>query len=245
MKKSEFKELIKEIVMDLIENDDEVQDIVLECIKNNPDIISEQKAVSVSKEPADPELYDRLMLIASGQQNKLTYKGKTLKTPNYGAGFKSGKNIKEWANKAYSKIGGEWMESKRGPNPANLAALASMFGGEDNGLGSKILSVAQTGNQNALRETIKSNVDTNMNTTLLNEVPGFEGFQSGGDITDILVDTAQRTLPNFPSSHGGSGGGGGGVAIGAGAESFTGTPEQAFGSKAVSDWSTLAFFDEK
>lgn len=230
MKRSQFKELIKEMFIDLINNDDEMRDIVLEFVKENSNVLVESLSPQeqVKKEPADPELYDKLMLIASGQQKRMNYNGKTVQTPNYGVGFKSGKMIQEWANKQYSNVGGEWISGQRAANPESIAALASMFVGADSAQGAEIAGVARTGNSAAIRDTIRSK----MSTEILDE-----NFQPAGDITDLLVDTAQTTLQHFPSTHEG----GNGAGAGAGREAFAGTPEQAFGSQVAGNWATLAF----
>ena len=237
MKKSEFREFVKEMFIDLIHHDDEVKDIVLEFVQENTNILSESKKASVPKEPADPELYDQLVLVASGQKEKFLYEGKSVTSPNYGVGFKSGKQIKEWANKAYSKVGGKWDAIVDNSSSAeNVAALAEMFGGTDGGSqGARLLGVASTGNERALQEAIRLAVPTQALDENLEP--------TGMDMTSILADTARTTLKNFPASHGGAGAGGA-LSASAGVkeqESFSGTPEQAFGTKAVGNWASLAF----
>ena len=243
MKKSEFREFVKEMFIDLIRRDDEVRGIVLEFVQENSELLVEVKGPSVPQEPKDAELYDKIVLVASGQEKKFLYEGKNIKTPNYGVGFKSGKQIKEWSDKIYSKIGGQWVDAQQQSgqhqsNHENIAALQSMFGGAGEGeQGSRLLGVAKTGNDVALKEAIRSSVSTK----LLDE-----NFQpTNVDMADILADTAKTTLQSFPSAHGdGTGGGNSALSATSGMnarEAFTGTPEQAFGNAAVGNWAALAF----
>lgn len=234
MKKSEFREFVKEMFIDLIHRDDDVREIVLEFVQENSNLMVESK-VSEPQEPANPDLYDKLVLIASGQEKKLIHEGKKVETPNYGVGFKSGKKITEWADKAYSKVGGEWMTAaKRGSSShENIAALTSMFGGEAP-QGAQLLGIAKAGNEQALKEAIRSTVPTQVLD---------ENFQpTNVDMTDILADTARTTLQGFPASHPeGDGGGLAGNAGIKGQEAFAGTPEQVFGQASAGNWASLAF----
>jgi len=242
MKKSEFREFVKEMFIDLIQSDGEVRDIVLEFVQENSGLIVEsQQQISVPKEPADPDLYDKLVLLASGQEKRLIHEGRKLEAPNYGVGFKSGNKIKEWASKAYSKAGGEWISGMRQSSPENIAALTSMFsdGGSSGMQGTRLAGMAQAGNSIQLKNAIRSSVDTRLLDENFNP--------TNVDMTDILADTARTTLQGFPSSHPeeGSGGGLSAAASMNAKEGFAGTPEQAFGVVAneamAGSWAHLAF----
>lgn len=231
MKLSEFRMLIKETFLELFNEDEEIRDVVLEFVQENANIINESKN-ETPKKPADPELYDALTLIASGRQAEMFYKGKTIKTPNYGAGFQSGKMIHEWAKKAYTKIGGEWqkdsqIEDQTGVRQDTLSFLSSMGGGEGD-----LRSLA--GNEAVLREQIVQSGRGEM--MALTENGEFDPHNSV-DISSLLVDTANTTLQNFPSSHEQNGAQ---MGIAAQKEAFVGTPEQTFGESA-NNWAHLAF----
>lgn len=229
MKKSEFREFVKEMFIDLIHNDDEVRDIVLEFVKENSGLLIESAKPAVPKEPTDPELYDKLILIASGQERRLIHEGKKVETPNYGAGFRSEKRIKEWANKAYSKIGGQWQEQISGVPNDTLSFLSAMGGSE----GSDIRAVAGTSNDRLIKESIVKSGRGEM--MALDENGNFDGEKTV-DISSLLVDTAKTTLQNFPATHES----GGTTAPGAGQEAFQGAPEQVF-SESAGKWEALAF----
>lgn len=235
MKKSEFREFVKEMFIDLIRKDGEVREIVLEFVQENSNLIIESKSPDEPQEPADPNLYDKLVLIASGQKKKLIYEGRKVEAPNYGVGFKSGDLITEWADKAYSKIGGEWMEKSHssGLSHENISALTSLLGG-DAPQGAHLLGIAKSGNEEALKEAIRSHVPTQMLD---------ENFQPTNiDMTDLLADTARTTLQGFPAAHPeGDGGGLAGNAVTRSREAFSGTPEQVFGQQSANNWASLAF----
>jgi len=233
MRKSDFREFVKEMFIDLIENDQEVRDIVMEFVQKNGSVISE----SVQKEPVDPDLYDKLMLIASGQEKKFIYEGKVVKSPNYGNGFKSGKNIKEWADKAYSKIGGKWgvksgnsIGDSTGIRGDTLSFLGAMGAGGDGG---NLKNIGSAGNDKIIRESI---VNSGRGAMMgLDENGQFDPSRSI-DISSLLVDTAKTTLQNFPSSHEM----GTASATGAGQEAFRGAPEEVF-KESAGNWAALAF----
>lgn len=234
MKKSEFREFVKEMFIDLINNDDETKEIVLEFIKENSGLIVESTQRQVIKEPEDPDLYDKLVLIASGQEKKIIFEGKKIETPNYGVGFKNKKRITEWTDRVYAKVGGKWRESANndalGVNNDTMSFLSAIGGAG----GHDIRSVAKSSNDNALKESIiKSGRGSSMGLT---EDGKFDPNQSI-DISDILADTAKTTLQSFPSSHEGTGLSNMNIKH---RESFSGTPEQAFGA-AAGNWASLAF----
>jgi len=233
MKKTEFKEFVKEMFLELIENDDEVREVILEFAQKNLGAISESKVV---KEPSDPELYDKLMLIASGKESKMIYEGKTIKTPNYGNGFKSGKHIKEWANGIYSKIGGKWSTSQtsqqNGVSNDTLSFLSAMGGAEGGG---DIRNVGSSGNDRLIMETIRR---AGHGTTIGVDENGNIDSGSAIDITSILADTAKTTSQNFPSSH--EGGAQAASRMAGGQESFQGAPEKVF-AESAGNWAALAF----
>jgi hypothetical protein len=232
MKKSEFREFVKEMFIELMENDEEVREIVLEFVQQNTNVLTESK---ITKEPEDPELYDKLMMIASGQEKKLVHEGKIIRSPNYGNGFKSGKHIKEWATKTYSDIGGGWIAERHlsesenfGVRNDTLSFLSSM-GGSDNG---SLRNIASLGNDKFIKENI---IKTGRNQMMALDEHG--NFDPGKniDISDVLVDTAKTTLQRFPTSHDKK------INTGPSSqESFQGTPEQVFGESA-GNWAALAF----
>lgn len=235
MKISEFREFVKEMFIDLISSDGEVREIVLEFVKENSSVLVEgSQKQEVKKEPANPELYDRLMLVASGKEQKLMHEGKTIKTPNYGNGFKSGKHIKEWATNAYSKIGGEWTSSTNsmldssGVRGDTLSFLSAMGSGEGS-----IRSIATSGNDSLIRESIIKSGSGKM--MALDENGQFDPSRSI-DISELLLDTAKNELQNFPNSHDVAGP----SSLGGPKEAFKGTPEEVFGESA-GNWAALAF----
>jgi hypothetical protein len=235
MKKSEFKEFVKEMFLELIENDEEVREVILEFAQKNLGMISESK--QLPKEPSDPELYDKLMLIASGQESKMIYEGKTIKTPNYGTGFKSSKHIKEWTNGIYSKIGGKWSTSnsnlqQNGVSNDTLSFLSAMGGAQG---GADIRNVGSSGNDKLIMETIRR---AGHGTTIGVDENGNIDSGRAIDITSILADTARTTSQNFPSSH--EGGAQAASRMAGGQESFQGAPEKVF-AESAGNWAALAF----
>ena len=233
MKKSVFREFVKEMFIDLIENDEEVREIVLEFVQENKNVLIESS--QVVKEPANPELYDKLMLIASGQEKKLVHEGKMIKTPNYGNGFKSGKHIKEWANSTYNKIGGKW-ENRSASVGMNSSGVRndtfSFLSAMGDGSG-ELKNVASLGDDRVIRESIVKSGRGNM--MALDENGQFDPDKSV-DISSLLVDTAKTTLQSFPSSHDV----GASTSAGGNREAFQGAPEQVFGESA-GNWAALAF----
>lgn len=230
MKKAEFREWVKEMFIDLVYNDDEVRDVVLEFVKENSSLLIESSQ-DIPKEPVDPELYDTLLLVASGKTKKVSHNGHTIKTPNYGTGFKSGKMIKEWANKAYSKLGGQWQKAYDNTRANDMLSFLSAM---DGGSGNDLRTLAGTGNEHILKENIVKSGRGQM--MALTEDGQFDPNNSV-DISGILADTAKTTLQSFPTAHDSEGGTTG---VGAQSEAFSGTPEQAFGSSA-NMWAHLAF----
>lgn len=249
---NELRGLIEGTVIDLLYTNSEVQELVVEILKNNPEILAEAigpKKPKIQKEPANAELYDNLLLIAQGKVSKMNHEGKVVSAPNYGVGFKSGGKIKEWANKAYSKLGGEWDASanKGEFNQARRSDTMSFLSmvdddqqqqGGDGGSGAAIRAAAASGDDHVLREQIANAGNGQM--MVLTEDGQFDGEHSM-DISDILMDTAKTTLKGFPSSHGdGSGNNAVQPADRAAAIVADSTPEEMFGADAQS-WAAVAF----
>ena len=210
--------------------------MLMEMMQTQAGVLAEavqqkQSAVPVPMEPADPELYDKLMLVASGRAAGMKYNGKRVKSPNHGNGFKSGKMIKEWTEKVYSKVGGDWVDpTPKPPNQTNLAALHSLMGGvlEDEG-GTQLVETVASGNDNALREEIQRAGLGSSRASLASD------DQSRIDITDLLMDTAKTTLIEQESKSGI-----GPVSDAASMTVATSTPEELFG-EAASGWANMAF----
>lgn len=226
MKKSEFKDLIKLSFLEMLEKDTDFQHYILEFLLKNKNIISEQvtkKEIvqeNYNKEPINADLYDELCLVACGKKGRLIYENKSIKCPNYGVGYKSSAQIKEWVDKVYTKLGGKWKD----------AFLSENNNAQSNLNQENIDPYQEDLSDKLLKEDIKNKISTSM---FLDE--NFNRNNSF-DITDILVDTAKTTYKNFPKEHGSANG-----EIVKEQESFKGTPEQVFGEDSALIWSKLAF----
>jgi hypothetical protein len=238
----ELKDLIEGTLLELLYESEEVQDLVVEIVKRNPEMLAESIGTkNIPKEPENAELYDNLLLIAQGKVPKLNHEGKVVSAPNYGVGFKSGKKIKEWTNKAYSKLGGKWgtvaqLNGKTGVNDDTISFLSLIGDGESAGGGAAIRAAAQMGNDKILREQIIGAGNRTM--MMLNENGDFDA-EKEMDISDLLMDTAKTTLKNFPTSHR-EGNQGTHPADAAAAVVAESTPEELFGESANS-WAHVAF----
>lgn len=239
MKKSEFKEFVKEMFIDLIQSDEEVRDIVLEFVQENSNVLTEAIQPDVPKEPEDTKLYDKLVMVAAGNTGKFSHNGKLFETPNYGVGLKDKDSIVEWANKKYSLAGGKWVSvnQRRQADQDSINALTGMFGVE----GSVNQFAHYGNNDNALKEAIRASVGTqNFRDGDLNPIDGGQATI----MEEILADTARNTLPSFPSSHPGPDEGGGAAYAGAmsaaAQRESVGDLDQTFGDS-VGNWSHLAF----
>ncbi len=234
MKRSEFRSLINECVLDALLNNKEVQSMVMEMVQAQAGVLVEavqQKQSALPMEPADPELYDKLMIVAAGRSAGMKHNGKRVKAPNHGNGFKSGKMIKEWTEKVYNKVGGDWVDPSPKPqNRGNIAALQSLMGSVIEGEGgTQLVNTAASGNDNALREEIQRAGLGTSRTSLASD------DQSRIDITDLLMDTAKTTLIEQDAKSGI-----GPVSDAASMTVATSTPEELFG-EAASGWANMAF----
>lgn len=218
MKTSEFTELIKNSLMKLLSEDDDVQKALYECVKGEM-VINE----NVNKEPAEPDLYDQLALVASGKKTSFNYNGKTIKSPNHGVGYKGKKMIVEWTNKQYTKMGGEW---KHGGKENNVSILKN--------LGGALFDESEPEShvdEGVLREDIKRKLGYN---TVI------KGNDGEVDMTDLLTDTFKTTYQKFPKSHETT------SPMSAPASSHAAivqehTPEELFGDDSSNRWAHIAF----
>lgn len=229
MKRSEFREVIKEVVLDLFENDDEFRSMVTEVVREQTGALLEA-APQVPKEPTDPELYDKLMLIAQGKTQGFKYKGKRVSAPNHGNGYKSGKLIKEWTEKVYTKVGGGWHRpTTKQKNPNNIAALQNLMGGL--GMGATNANIiGNLDDDNALRAEMEA-AGLGTSRTSLDQESG------AVDVMDLLVDTAKTTLVEQETK-----GSIGPVADASAMTVATSNPEDIFGDGAVDGtWANMAF----
>lgn len=234
MKASEFKSVIKEYMLDLLENDEDVQGAIEEAIVKHAGVLTE--AARSNPEVSDPdnaELYDKLMLVGQGQGTGLKHRGKTVRAPNMGNGFRSASALKEWTVKAYNKLGGGWSpkttsarltegrrEQPQAQKRENINAIMGMFGGPVEGeAGVDVTEAVSTGNDQALREEVDKAVAG----------AGLPG------LSEIMMDTAKTTLMDQDAKNGI-----GPVSDGASMVVATSTPEELFG-KNVESWAGLAF----
>lgn len=243
MRKSEFRALVTECIIDAIKNNSEIRAILSEVVQSEAKTIVESASPPLPKEPKDAELYDKLMFIAQGKVPAMKYRGKSIQAPNYGNGYKSGKAIKEWTDKTYSKLGGSWITQNSVPNNGeNLRALQSLFGVmvEDSNPGKQIMSLASEQNDEALKQelsklgvgTTRVSLDENDNTRV--------------DIMDLLLDTAKTTLIE-QQAHSSIGG----IADTSAMKVATSMPDELFGNAAISSeeksapgsWASMAFGD--
>lgn len=242
MKRSEFRALINECILDAFENNSQVKQLVLEAVtpilveavKQQSALLAESKQPDVPKEPTNPELYDKLMMVAQGQTKGFKYEGRAVNTPNYGNGYKSGKAIKEWTEKVYSRVGGEWESVSKSPNKGNISALHDMMGGLEGFEGGGGGVFTNAGDDTMLREELQRAGLGGTRSSLSSE-EGQEGSQRI-DITDILMDTAKTTLLEQDARSGI-----GPVSDGASMVVATSTPEELFGEEATSQWADMAF----
>lgn len=240
MNKSEFRALINECIMDALRNNAEVRAMLLEVVRSEAKTLVESASPQLPKEPENPDLYDKLMLIAQGKINSLKHAGKSIKSPNLGNGFKSSKTIKEWTDKAYTKIGGTWVTpyEQKPINTDNIRALQSIMGIMDpeTGAAPQFLEKVASGNDRALKEELSraglatTRVSLDSNDRI--------------DIMDLLIDTAKTTLVEQESR-----GAVGPVADSSAMKVAISTPDQIFGTAAVSSediaapgsWASMAF----
>ena len=129
MKAEEFKELLKFSLLEMIEEDPEVRNMVFECVKDKLKLLGESRSFDsetineYKAEPGNTELYDKIVLVACGKQKMFKYNGKIIKTPNHGIGLKNENSIREWAHKAYGKMGGEWLSDSYNSSYGNNDSL--------------------------------------------------------------------------------------------------------------------------
>lgn len=243
MRASEFRELIKETFLYLLEEDEEFQNEVSDKLQRLG-VLSE----STGKNPTNLDLFDNLKLLAEGKISQMSISGKRIKSPKL-----KGSRSKKWAMKAYEKYGGKWLgEGEVAPSDINhdterasntLEFMNEAFGGNSNeGVndGSSILSAGSSNNSQILKEAIDG-IPTMMKAGIAFDTLE-EGVSESVDMTEILMDTARTTLQTQPMSHNSN------MMTPPDAASMVvaeKTPDQLFGTEmANSTWAKLAFNGE-
>jgi hypothetical protein len=185
---------------------------IIECVKSDPDfrealfdVLREhsQEVLGIptpKREPANTEMWDDLVLVATGKMESYEYNGFTLDSPNEGMGFKNKKMIEEWVRKAYTKMGGDWQTidspayNMYGNHDSDTSSFAqSMMGG----LRQEMTSVEDSGYGGAFNipdtSQVMTMLETNQNATKMTSLDGGNGM----DLTSLLKDTAKRTYPTY------------------------------------------------
>ena len=120
--------MIKETLLYLLESkDQEILEAFDEILSDRAKAIVESMSPAPSldnSKPKDGDLFDRLVEVASGDKPEVVHSGKKVKAPAKGVGFQSSEKIKEWATKAYTKLGGEWIP--KGEKPQYYSGFGSM-----------------------------------------------------------------------------------------------------------------------
>lgn len=114
--------LLKECMIDLLQNDWEVRNALFETLQTP---IPPKPHIDYS-DPTNPTLWDELVLLAQNKINKVSFNGKKVVVPNHEIGYKSPEMIKEWASKAYTKLGASW-DKKNKHNPSNGLLMQEMY----------------------------------------------------------------------------------------------------------------------
>lgn len=233
MKLDQLRDLFKEWLLEAIAEDEEVRSVVIEAIADNSNSLMEAIAYrSAAKEPTNPDLYDKLLLISQGKEKPFRHEGKIVKVPNRGIGFRSRKKIEEWANKAYEKLGGSWNQASQANQkpPESLSFFQGVFGEQQSGR-PHIAPPTSVEEEKQIKEVLAANGNTHMM------------MEDGStvDMTSILMDTAKTTFKQQPLTHDSTSGGGSRPADAAAAVVADKTPEELFGSEMTGNWASLAF----
>jgi len=224
MKINQIKELIKETVFEMLSEDEDFQESVINFINENCSVKTNTNN-NVPKEPADADLYDKLLLVAQGKLQEYKFDKKVVKAPNEGIGFKGKQKVLEWTNKAYTKIGGRWQEVGANDEYAakqrmsDTTEFLSMFGGSDGG--------------NAIMNAVAFNDDQALKRQLANSQMIMEDG-SAYDMSEILFDTAKNTLPAQQI----------GASAALAGPALPRAPDPSEFGPAMKNWSFLAFQDE-
>lgn len=175
MKRREFKEYVKLMMLEVLQEED-FQEELFEVISSNMGVIKE----SANSKPADVDLWENLSLIASGKLPFFKKNGKKIQAPS------RVKNKKQWINEQYRSLGGKFIGEtsfapQSGGNSLNNDTMEFLraMGGADGETG--------TLTEDSIRSKGISSVpvlDENLNI-----VPG-----QTIDLTDIMMDTARTTL---------------------------------------------------
>jgi hypothetical protein len=235
MKASDFRELVRETFLYLLEEDEEFQLEVSEKLQSLG-VLTESKV----RKPQYPDLLENLKLLAEGKSSQMSIGGQKIKSPRL-----KGAKSKKWAMSIYEKFGGTWTDGGEVLSEAShrrasdtLEFISSMGGGDaKTGEGTSIIrAAASSNNAYALKEAISS-IPTKMNAAVaFNED---RASTEDVDMSAILMDTAKTTLLKQPVSHNAS------MMTAPDAASLVvsqKTPDQLFGSDmANGTWAKLAF----